>query len=55
MVYLADELEEALQAAAGAVVIATHDRWLRRKWQGRELPLTPYEPLTRTSWSPGNS
>ncbi|MGH3621574.1 MAG: ABC-F family ATP-binding cassette domain-containing protein [Sciscionella sp.] len=40
---LADELEEALRAAAGAVVIATHDRWLRRRWHGRELAMIPYE------------
>ena len=36
---LADELEEALDSAPGAVVVATHDRWLRRRWEGRELRL----------------
>ena len=30
---LADELEEALGRAAGTVVVASHDRWLRRRWQ----------------------
>ena len=28
---LVDELTEALRATAAAVVIATHDRWLRRQ------------------------
>jgi macrolide transport system ATP-binding/permease protein len=36
---LAGELEEALQATVGTVVIATHDRWLRRRWTGAELRL----------------
>jgi macrolide transport system ATP-binding/permease protein len=36
---LAGELEEALQASVGTVVVATHDRWLRRRWSGRELVL----------------
>jgi macrolide transport system ATP-binding/permease protein len=36
---LADELEQALDAAPGAVVIASHDRWLRRRWTGPALAL----------------
>ena len=36
---LAEELEQALQAAPGAIVIATHDRWLRRNWPDQELRL----------------
>ncbi|MEU0880573.1 ABC-F family ATP-binding cassette domain-containing protein [Lentzea sp. NPDC005914] len=36
---LAEELEDALKAAPGAVVIASHDRWLRRNWEGPELAL----------------
>jgi len=32
-------LEEALQATVGTVVVATHDRWLRRRWAGAELGL----------------
>ncbi|WP_026240270.1 ABC-F family ATP-binding cassette domain-containing protein [Parafrankia discariae] len=39
---LADELEEALGAGPGAVVVASHDRWLRSRWPGRELRLTPH-------------
>ena len=36
---LAGELEEALQTTAGTVVVASHDRWLRRRWAGAELRL----------------
>jgi macrolide transport system ATP-binding/permease protein len=36
---LAVELEEALQSYPGAVVVASHDRWLRRRWDGRVLRL----------------
>ncbi|NUR10086.1 MAG: ABC-F family ATP-binding cassette domain-containing protein, partial [Nocardioidaceae bacterium] len=36
---LADELEEALAASPGAVVVASHDRWLRRRWSGPRLEL----------------
>nr|WP_202455263.1 ABC-F family ATP-binding cassette domain-containing protein [Streptomyces sp. SID8367] len=36
---LCDELEEALGSGPGAIVVASHDRWLRRRWQGRELRL----------------
>ncbi|MFF9502234.1 ABC-F family ATP-binding cassette domain-containing protein [Streptomyces sp. NPDC014656] len=38
---LCDELEEALGTGSGAIVVASHDRWLRRGWQGRELRLEP--------------
>ncbi|MEJ7707420.1 MAG: ABC-F family ATP-binding cassette domain-containing protein [Nocardioidaceae bacterium] len=31
---LASELEQALQRSLGTVVIASHDRWLRRFWSG---------------------
>lgn len=34
---LASELEDALGRYPGAVVVASHDRWLRRRWQGRVL------------------
>ena len=36
---LCDELEEALGPGPGAVVVASHDRWLRRRWRGREVRL----------------
>ncbi|MFE9628085.1 ABC-F family ATP-binding cassette domain-containing protein [Streptomyces sp. NPDC006527] len=36
---LCDELESALGPGPGAIVVASHDRWLRRRWQGRELRL----------------
>ncbi|MGW2378656.1 ABC-F family ATP-binding cassette domain-containing protein [Streptomyces sp. NPDC001658] len=36
---LCDELEAALGAGPGAIVVASHDRWLRRRRQGRELRL----------------
>jgi macrolide transport system ATP-binding/permease protein len=37
---LAGELEEALATAPGGVLLASHDRWLRRRWEGPELGLT---------------
>jgi macrolide transport system ATP-binding/permease protein len=36
---LADELEDALGRAPGAIVVASHDRWLRRHWAGARLDL----------------
>ena len=36
---LVEELEDALRAAPGAVVVASHDRWLRRRWNNPELCL----------------
>ncbi|MFB4426494.1 ABC-F family ATP-binding cassette domain-containing protein [Streptomyces sp. QL37] len=39
---LCDELEAAMGAGPGAIVLAGHDRWLRRRWQGRELRLRPW-------------
>jgi macrolide transport system ATP-binding/permease protein len=36
---LCDELEEALGTGPGAVVIASHDRWLRSRWPGLEVRL----------------
>ncbi|MET9351912.1 ABC-F family ATP-binding cassette domain-containing protein [Streptomyces sp. NPDC006617] len=36
---LCDELEDALGGGPGAVVVASHDRWLRGRWEGRELRL----------------
>lgn len=31
--------ESALGTGPGAIVLASHDRWLRRRWPGRELRL----------------
>jgi macrolide transport system ATP-binding/permease protein len=36
---LVAELEEALAGTPGTVVVASHDRWLRRRWDGPELAL----------------
>ncbi|WP_448809187.1 ABC-F family ATP-binding cassette domain-containing protein [Agromyces bauzanensis] len=36
---LATDLEEALGTYPGAVVVASHDRWLRRRWTGERLEL----------------
>ncbi|ANN17613.1 antibiotic ABC transporter ATP-binding protein [Amycolatopsis orientalis] len=36
---LAEELFAALDTAPGAVVVASHDRWLRRDWAGDHLRL----------------
>jgi macrolide transport system ATP-binding/permease protein len=44
---LADELEDALSHPPAAVVVASHDRWLRRRWTGRSLALEPVSPCGR--------
>ena len=36
---LVDELEEAVGASPATVLVASHDRWLRRRWAGREVLL----------------
>lgn len=36
---VATRLERALQDWEGSVVIASHDRWLRRRWRGRTLEI----------------
>ena len=37
---LATELEEALGGFPGAVVVASHDRWLRRRWEGAHVMMS---------------
>jgi len=44
---LAGEIEEALQTTPGTVVVASHDRWLRRRWAGAELRLGVADPGRR--------
>ncbi|USX55130.1 ABC-F family ATP-binding cassette domain-containing protein [Lentzea sp. HUAS12] len=36
---LCDELEDALGPGPGAIVVASHDRWLRKRWRGAEIGL----------------
>lgn len=36
---LCDELEDALGPGPGAIVLASHDRWLRHRWEGAEIGL----------------
>ncbi|WP_294564932.1 ABC-F family ATP-binding cassette domain-containing protein [uncultured Arthrobacter sp.] len=38
--FLATQLEAAIPDYPGAVVVASHDRWLRRTWKGGRLGLT---------------
>ncbi|MFL6131698.1 MAG: ATP-binding cassette domain-containing protein, partial [Nocardioidaceae bacterium] len=38
---LAEELEESLQESPATVVLASHDRWLRRRWTGAVHHLVP--------------
>ncbi|MFF8817679.1 ABC-F family ATP-binding cassette domain-containing protein [Leucobacter sp. NPDC015123] len=44
---LADALELAVTNFTGTVVIASHDRWLRTRWDDQQLSLTP-EARTKT-------
>ncbi len=43
---LAGELEEALRTTAGTVVVASHDRWLRQRWEGPELVLAAADDVS---------
>lgn len=38
---LVEELEQAIPEFPGTVIIASHDPWLRDRWDGRTLELTP--------------
>ena len=39
---LVEELDLALRDYPGAVVIASHDRWLRAQWHGRRIEVNPW-------------
>jgi macrolide transport system ATP-binding/permease protein len=38
---LVEELEEALRRRPGPLVVVSHDRWLRRRWEGDVLAMVP--------------
>jgi macrolide transport system ATP-binding/permease protein len=42
---LVEEMEAALADYSGAVVVVSHDRLLRNRWRGEELPLCDGRPL----------
>ncbi|TDC50185.1 ABC-F family ATP-binding cassette domain-containing protein [Jiangella ureilytica] len=42
---LVEELEEAVDGAGLAVVVVTHDRWARRRWQGERAEVVHNELL----------
>ena len=44
---LAAELEEALGRAPGTVLVTSHDRWLRARWEGPSLALGGARPASR--------
>lgn len=41
---LAEELEEAITAYPGTVILASHDHWLRQRWTGARLSLAAPDP-----------
>lgn len=36
---LSEELEEAIEKFPGRVLLASHDRWIRRRWTGKKISL----------------
>lgn len=51
---LVTALEEDLPRYPGAVVVASHDRWLRRSWTGQRLHLTAEPPTTPVRSAPAH-
>ena len=45
---LVEELEEALHQTSATVVVASHDRWLRQRWPGTTVAITP-APVRRSA------
>ncbi|WP_151549164.1 MULTISPECIES: ABC-F family ATP-binding cassette domain-containing protein [Corynebacterium] len=41
---LAEELEEALDGYEGVLLLATHDRWIKRRWQHRVIDIPAPHP-----------
>ncbi|WKD60799.1 putative ABC transporter ATP-binding protein [Corynebacterium ciconiae DSM 44920] len=41
---LAEELEEALEGYEGVLLLATHDRWIKRRWQHRVIDIPATRP-----------
>ncbi|WP_151583023.1 ABC-F family ATP-binding cassette domain-containing protein [Corynebacterium sp. 71B] len=41
---LAEELEEALDGYEGVLLLATHDRWIKRRWQHRVIDIPAPRP-----------
>jgi macrolide transport system ATP-binding/permease protein len=50
---LSDELEGALGTGPGAIVVASHDRWLRSHWPGRSLSMSRQDHSGQASRVPG--
>ena len=48
---LDEDLEQAIAAFPGIVIVASHDRWLRDRWQGRRFAMSHEEGLTELAGS----
>ncbi|WP_446665904.1 ABC-F family ATP-binding cassette domain-containing protein [Flexivirga sp. B27] len=43
---LVDELEQALDASPVTVILASHDRWIRRRWSHERVHLSPADTVS---------